>query len=225
MKKLNILVISFLLSAIALVAQNNKSFEGTIIYSISVDGNNFPKEIQMMFNGAESHTYIKGNKRRMDINMSMQNTSTIINAETKTAVTLMDLMGQKYLIRSAQEDIKKEEAAMPEIKYNYTNETKTIAGYKCKKVEVSMKVNGKDETYSIYVTEEIPYTDYKNTYKGLKGFPLEYVINQSGMEMTFSAKSVTVGNVSDSKFDIPSTGYTEFTFDEFQKEMMKYGSF
>jgi GLPGLI family protein len=121
-------------------------------------------------------------------------------------------------------DIKKEEAKNPEPTIKYLDETKTIAGYKCKKAEIVMKTkDGKEETVNVYYTEEIPTTDVKSIYKGLKGFPMEYVMNQGGIKMTFAAKTVSREPVADSKFEIPKEGYTETTMEDFQKSMQQMG--
>jgi len=205
-------------------AQKNAPFEGTITYTISFEGSGLPPEAMAMLNGAESVTYIKGDKRRTDMNMAIQSTSAIMDTKSKQIVTLMDMMGQKYLIRMNEADLKKEEANAPQTSIKYLDETKMIAGYKCKKAEVTLKgKDGKEEVVNVYYTEEIPTSDLKSAYKGLKGFPMEYTINQGGIKMSFTTKSVSKEAVADSKFEIPKEGYKETTMDEFQKEMMKMG--
>jgi len=224
MNKVKLLFASLLITSFSLISQTKNPFEGSITYSIAIEGDNMPKEILQMFSGSEAKTFIKGDKRRIEMNMAMQSTTSIIDSKKNTSITLMDFMGQKYLIRSTPEDMKKEEDAMPDYKINYTSETKEIAGYKCKKAEVTVKLqSGKDETFNVFVTDEIPYSEIKNTYKGLKGFPLEYSMSQSGLKMTFSAKKVSKDNVSDTKFDVPTDGYKEFNVEDFKKEMMKFG--
>ena len=111
------------------------------------------------------------------------------------------------------------------MKKKYTDETKEVAGYKCKKAEVTIKTKeGKEETLNVFYTEEIPTSDVKSVYKGLKGFPLEYVINQKGMKMQFTATKVSKESIADTKFEISKDGYTETTMEELQKAMMKMGS-
>jgi GLPGLI family protein len=145
-----------------------------------------------------------------------------MDAKSKEIVTLMDIMGQKYLIRMNEADIKKEDAKAADLNIKYLDETKTIAGYKCKKAEVTMKSKeGKEEVLNVFYTDEIPTSELKTAYKGLKGFPMEYIMNQSGIKMTFAAKSVSKEPVPDSKFEIPKEGYTETTMEDFQKSMQK----
>lgn len=224
MKKIIIAAFFAALSTISLNAQKNTPFEGIIKYSISFEGSGLPPEALTMLNGAESTTYIKGDKRRTDMSMAIQSTSSFMDSRTKTIVTLMDIMGQKYLIRMNESDIKKEEDKAPQVTFKYLDETKEIAGYKCKKAEAIIKTkDGKEEIVNIYYTEEIPASDMKAAYKGLKGFPMEFIMYQSGMKMSFTTKSVSKEQVTDNKFEIPKDGYKETTMEEFQKSMQQMG--
>ncbi|MCW3072132.1 MAG: hypothetical protein JWO44_2022 [Bacteroidetes bacterium] len=224
MKKIVTAAVCAVLAILNVSAQKNTPFEGIITYSISFEGSGLPQEAMAMLSGAESVTYIKGDKRRTDLNMAIQSTTAIMDTKSKQIFTLMDIMGQKYLIRMNEADVKKEEAAAPETTIKYLDETKMIAGYKCKKAEVTMKTKeGKEEVVNIYYTEEIPASEMKSAYKGLKGFPMEYTINQGGIKMSFTTKSVAREPVADSKFEIPKEGYKETTMEEFQKEMLQMG--
>ena len=100
MKK--IIAASFLiaLSAIVLSFNTVTSFEGSVTYSISFEGSGLPPEALAMFKGSEATSYIKGDKRRMDMNMPMQSTISISDAKSKTVSTYMDIMGMKYLIKN-----------------------------------------------------------------------------------------------------------------------------
>jgi GLPGLI family protein len=205
-------------------AQKNVPFEGIVKYAISFEGSGLPPQALAMLNGAESVIYIKGDKRRTDMNVAIQSTSAIMDSKTKSIITLMDIMGQKYLIRMNEADIKKEEEKAPEISWKYLDETKEIAGYKCKKAEATVKPkDGKEEVVNIFYTEEIPTSDVKEVYKGIKGFPMEFMMNQNGIKMTFTTKSVSKELVADAKFDIPKEGYKETTMDDFQKSMEQMG--
>lgn len=225
MKKILAAAILALLSITNLAAQKKTPFEGTVTYGISFEGLGLPPEALTMLNGAEAVSYIKGEKRRTDLNMAIQSTTSIIDGKNKSVVTLMDIMGQKYLIRSGADELKKEEEQQPELSIKYTDDTKDIAGYKCQKAEVTVKSkDGKEDLVNVYYTREISTSDIKVPYKGLKGFPMEYQVNQGGIKMTFTAKSVSRDPVPDSKFDIPKDGYKEVTMDDFRKQMQQMGA-
>ena len=220
MKKILLVLSISILFALEITAQNKSKFEGVVIYNISFDGAGLPPEAIAMLKGAETVTYLKADKQRVDMIMPMQSTSSIMDNKNRNIVTLMDIMGQKFLIKMNDSDIKKEQDTAPELVIKYTDETKDIAGYKCKKAEISAKDNG-EKIVNVFYTEEISSIDLKPIYKGLKGFPLEYSVNQSGMEMKFTAKSISKETVADSKFEIPKEGYRETTIEELQKTMMK----
>jgi GLPGLI family protein len=215
MKKIALLV-SFTLLCININAQTKSAFQGVITFSLSFDNSGLPPEALAMFKNSEAVTYIKGDKTRMDMNMSIQSSSFIIDNANKTIVSLMDIMGQKFLIRMNQEEVKKEQEKSPETTIKYTNETKEIAGYKCKKAEIT--VNG--SVANVYYTDEIPTTDTKVIYKGLKGFPMEYSVKQGGVEIKFVVTRVSKEDIADDKFEIPKEGYTETTIDGLQKALM-----
>lgn len=224
MKKTILTAILAVMGFVTLYAQKSTPFEGTVKYAISFEGSGLPPEALAMLNGAESVTFIKGDKRRTDLNMAIQSTSSFMDSKAKTIVTLMDIMGQKYLIRMNEADVKKEEEKAPQVTYKYLDETKEIAGYKCKKAEATVKTkDGKEEVVSVYYTEEIPTSDMKAAYKGLKGFPMEFIMYQSGMKMSFTTKSVSKEPIADSKFEIPKDGYKETTMEDLQKSLGQMG--
>ena len=220
MKKTILALSLSLLCVMNVNAQNKTNFEGVIIFSISFEGSGLPPEAAAMLKGAETVIYIKADKQRVDMTMPMQSTSTFTDNKSKNSVTLMDIMGKKYLIKMNEAEIKKEQETAPEIIINNTDETKIIAGYKCKKAEITVKSGG-EKMINVFYTEEIPTNETKPVFNGLKGVPLEYSVTQGGMEMKFTAKSITKESVSDSKFEIPKEGYIETTIEDLQKTMLK----
>ncbi len=210
--------------AFAINTNAQKNFEGIVTYAISFENSGLPPEALQMLKGAESVVYIKGDKRRVDMNTAMQSTTSVMDSKSKTVLTTMDVMGQKYLIKMNESDMKKEKETAPVTTIKYMDETKEIAGYKCKKAEVTTKTKeGKEETIIVYYTEEIPSSDVKSTFEGLKGMPLEYTISQGGVKMTFSTKTIVKEPVPDAKFELAKEGYKETTLEELQKEMMGGG--
>ncbi len=201
------LFIAFIFLSVS--AQKKTAFEGRVTYDISFEGSGLPKEALDMMKGAQMVTLIKGDFRRIDLNLPMQSTSSIIDSKAKNIVTLMDIMGQKYLLRTSTTDLKKKEGETSEPLINYVDKTKEIAGYKCKEAQITTKnKDGKEDMFTLYYTDQIPSTDIKNPYRGLKGFPMEYNV-QGGINMTFSAKTVDKESVPDYKFEIPKDGYKE----------------
>ena len=223
MKKLTLL---FLSASVIITASftGSSDFEGKIVYSIDFTGAKMPPEAKNMMAGSTATIYIKGDKTRTEMNMGMQNTISLYDGKANTSVTLMEVMGNKYKIK--QDNSKKDEKK-PDTKMNVTSETKTIAGYKCKKAEVTVTDSkGTSHLANIWFTEEI--SNHMNTsnengtqFKDIKGMPLEYEMQaQNGMSMKLTATSVNKETVADSKFTVPD-GYKETTIEEMQKDMMQ----
>lgn len=222
MKKLTLLLLSFA-SILAFSFTGTTDFEGKVNYEISITGGNMPPEALAMFAGSELTIFIKGSRSRADVNMGMQNTTTITDNKTSSSVILMNMMGNKFKIKS---DPAKKEEKTSDVSVKYLDETKVIAGYKCKKADITFKdKSGEPLTTTVYYTEEISNhmgnDNRTGQFKNLKGMPLEYEMNADrGMKMKMTAKVVSKESVPDSKFDIPAD-YKETTIEDMQKEMMK----
>jgi GLPGLI family protein len=208
-----LLSLYLLVFTIGLFAQ--KQFEGKVVYGITYE--NLPAGMEAMASmlPSEIKIYIKDNMSRTEQSMGMAGNQIVISDnKTETGTMLMDMMGQKYFVKMDNNSTKNAKSAA-EPKYNYLTETKEIAGYKCKKAEVTME--GIDESFSVFYTEDIPYGSNKQ-FKGLKGFPLEYEIAANGLNMHVSAKQIANEKVPDAFFKIPD-GYQEMSQEDLMKMM------
>jgi GLPGLI family protein len=132
----------------------------------------------------------------------------IINSTTGKTLTLMNLMGQKYATEMNPEDIKEEDK--PEIEY--TEETKEIMGYTCKKAIATDKDNNEIE---VFYTEEID-AKVSSSVDGIKGFPMQVVISQDMFTMTQTVTKIDEGRVKKIKMEVPSD-FELKTLEELQK--------
>jgi len=203
MKKLSIiLAVIGMFNVIHVQAQ--KLTDWKIVYEITFPDMEVDEQTKSMM-PTESVIYIKENFLRMEMKMMCMSTVVISNQKDKSATTLMDMMGNKYAVKMTAEEIEKEKAKMNTPKYDtkLTDETKVIAGYKCKKAIASTK-DGNDMV--IYYTNDIvaKNQNFSDQYKGVEGFPMEYQMSQNGMNMKLLAKSVSKEKVDDAKFVIPS---------------------
>jgi len=195
-----------------------KKFKGIVNYTIAYSGTIDPataaQQPKLMI------LSIYENKQKMNIPMGPVNIDIITDGDAKTSTTLLDIMGEKKYYKMSTEDINKQIAEEPEPKINYTEETKTIAGYVCKKAEYIVTKDDETSTSIIYYTEELgsDALNYGGQFNKLKGVPLEYVVTTpDGIITTFSATEVKKGKVKDTDFLIP-TDYVELTPEE--KEQM-----
>lgn len=200
-------------------APGGKTFEGVVTYDMELKSETLPAQVMTMMQGSKMTMYTNGEKSRVELDMGVSANTTIVDNKAKTAVTLLDIMGQKYMIKSSTEDQPKD---APKTEIKYVDGTKEIAGYKCKKAEMTVTdKDGNKSQFEVYYTEDLPYTGgFKNGIKGLKGFPLEYTMKAPDYDMTmhFTAKSVSKEKVSPDKFVVPE-GYKETTREELMKGM------
>jgi len=223
MKKLvnSTLVILVLLVAFSYHANAQKKFKGiityTIAYSGTIDAATAAQQPKLMT------LSIYENLQKMNLPIGPVNIDIITNGDTKTQVTLLDIMGEKKYYKMTKEelDAKIKEKPAPEIKYS--DETKTISGYVCKKAEYTEKdEDGKVTSAVIYYTEELggEELNYGGQFNKLKGVPLEYAVTTpDGTISTWTATEVKKGKVKDTDFLIPSD-YVELTAEE-KAQMIK----
>jgi GLPGLI family protein len=216
MKKLinSTLVILVLLIACSYSTSAQKKFKGvinyTITYSGTIDAATAAQQPKVMI------LSIYENLQKMNIPLGPVNIDIITNGDSKTQITLLDIMGEKKYYKMTTEEIEAKIAEKPAAEIKYLDDTKTIAGYVCKKAEYTEKNDdGTSSTTTVYYTEELggDALNYGGQFNKLKGVPLEYVITASGIITTFSATEVKKGKVKDTDFLIPSD-YVELTPEE-----------
>tara|TARA_B110000046_G_scaffold34410_1_gene37249 strand:+ start:17674 stop:18309 length:636 start_codon:yes stop_codon:yes gene_type:complete len=201
-----ILTVAFLVSSISMFAQD---FEGTITYQMVYE--NLSPQIKPMAGmlPKSSTVNVKGELSKTTTPNAMGGEiNVIINSATGETLTLMDLVGQKYATKMTPENIKDEDK--PEIEY--TEETKEILGYMCKK---AIAIDKKGNEIEVYYTEEID-VKVSSSVDGIKGFPMQVIINQNMFTMTQTVTDIKKGKVKKIKMDVPSD-FTLKTIEELQK--------
>jgi len=215
MKK--ILLSVFALASILVQAQIK---EGSVTYSVNFEG--MPPEQAGMMKGTEMKMYFKNGKTRSEFTNAFFNTTTV--SDEKKSTTLMEQMGQKNYYVLSKEEIEKENKKTPDPKITYVEEKKTIAGYECKKAVVETK-SEKGETHKV----DVWYCDKlqgpsgsqggmaASQFKGLKGAPLEFSMQQGPMKMQMVATNVSTAGIPDAKFSVSTEGYTEIKYADLKK--------
>jgi|AntRauTorckE6833_2_1112554.scaffolds.fasta_scaffold12525_1 hypothetical protein len=210
-----------LMMAIALVfsscsvfqgGSKQKSFTGKVKYKIEYPNSNIPAQAQGQLPD-NSTLYIKGKKSKTEMISPMMTRNTIKDAEAMNAVTLLEVMGQKYAIEQTKEEIMEERASKDTPELEFTDNTKTIAGYEAKEVIVTPE--GK-EPYSIYYTPKIggkAMNFDSHIFKNIDGLPLEFRIENEQFEMKMTATEITEEKVSSDAFDVPDD-YKKVTMEE-----------
>jgi len=197
----------------------SKDFKGVITYKISYPGLDIDPGMMAMMPKMATLT-IKGDMSKFEINMGQMGSQVqIIDGNAKTVTTLMDMMGQKFYYVETEDEISAEVDDTDEISIDIRDETKEIAGYKCKKALISVNDEGDEMIFTIFFTEEIGSSSLNidNPYfKEIPGAMLEFEIDAGQGRMKMEATSVSKKTVSDSEFSIPE-GFQKKTSGEIKQ--------
>jgi GLPGLI family protein len=157
--------------------------------------------------------FLKGNLSRSEVNSSMFSSVTIYDSKTGTGVLLKEVNGQKLLIRLNEENWNQKNKRYANLNFIKTKETKTIAGYFCVQAKAST-ADGLEIT--VYYTRDlVPENKYYDPpFRNLDGLPLEYELNKGNLHIRYNLATVNLNPVPASKFDIPTSGYRELTYEE-----------
>jgi GLPGLI family protein len=209
------LLLSFLLLTVIKVATAQSS--GQIAYKMDFSSDNPDMAMATtMMEGSTMDLFFIPGKSKLDVKMgALMDMTTVTDSKSDKTLMLMSMMGSKIAVESKLTKTDKE--AKPDIKAKITTETKEIIGFKCTKATIQTE-DGKELT--IWYTTELNASlagldQFANL--GVKGLPLEFSTEQSGMTVTFTATKF------DKKVDekifslvIPE-GYTLMSEEELEK--------
>ena len=222
MKKICVAItaIAILFNGLHASAQE-KLKEGKITFEITINNAEEMNDQMLAMMPKEMVVYFKEGKSRSEMDMMGGKVISLTDNKTGETISCMDMMGKKQAIKTTKEDGEKEKAKRGEYEVKITDETRDIAGYKCKKAIITYKDKPEKEgTVEVWFTDELEATNSaKYSWKGIDGYMMEYSFDQKGMAMKFTCTEVKKQDVSDDMFKMPE-GYTVMT----QEEMMKqYG--
>lgn len=207
MKYINRFLFLFLIPGF--ISAQKQVGELTLIYNSAIShGDDASKKIN-----STTAYYLKGNLSRSEINSNQFSAVTIYDSKAGSGVILKEVNGQKLLIRVNQENWYQKNIRFANLKFTKTGETKTIAGYLCNQATAST-----DDGYHVlvfYTRDIIPINKvYDPPFKNLDGLPLEYEFSKGDTHIRYTLSSINLNPVPASKFDIPTSGYRELTYEE-----------
>jgi hypothetical protein len=126
---------------------------------------------------------------------------------TKDKVALMDMMGQKIALKQTKAELEKENENQPKGVVTLTEETKEIAGYKCKKALVTSEEDGVKTNYEVWFTDELGGKDanFDNPlYKDINGVLMEFAMKTPQASMKFVVTNVEKKSIPSKDFEIPA---------------------
>lgn len=179
--------------------------EGIIEYdATAVDPNNPMADL------APSKMLVKFKNHRslaeMSAGMGLLTMSFVSDYDQKTITQLVKLLNKKYVSVANESQIDKELITnSPKLKFQKTNETKIIAGYKCKKIIASYE-NNEQPPFDVYYTDdiELEHSNWGNEFKEIDGVLMEYQLKRYNLELRFTAKRIQKAVIEDSEFETPS---------------------
>jgi hypothetical protein len=178
--------------------------QGIVEYSVtyisnksSIPTNLLPKKATLKFKGNKSITSIEGF-------MGMFCFSNICDFKKYTNTMILKVMDNKYYYPGSKYEPPFFFDALTEINLEFKNETKTIAGFFCKKAIVSYKNNSR-APFEIYYTNQlkIKNPNKSNPFDQVDGLLVEFNIVLNNIEMHLIANKYKNENISDELFKIP----------------------
>ena len=200
------------LGATNLLAQKVLS-EGTIQYDISVQTGSSEAKMADVFDGATGLVFIKGNQSRTELKSAIGNSVTIYDSKAGTGVVMREFGAQKLLIRMNAKNWTDKNKKYEGMTFTKTGETKKIAGYNCEQATAKL---ADGNTFTVYYTTELVLENrnYDAQFKNLPGVPLEYESIMGNLRVKYTASKISFDPVPVQRFEIPSSGYREMTYEE-----------
>ena len=181
----------------------------TLVYNSSIINT---QDSSKKINSTTSY-FLKGNLSRSEVASNLFSSVTIYDSKSGSGVLLKEVNGQKLLIRMNEENWNQKNRRYANLIFTKTNETKSIAGYFCNQAKAST-ADGFDITV-FYTRDLVPENKlYDPPFKNLEGLPLEYEFTKGNLHIKYSLVSINLNPVPASKFDIPTSGYRELTYEE-----------
>ena len=202
------------------IAFSSSKSEGVITYKLEyLDDNDIitllPTEMTIAFKHNNMHQKVVGWSNIFSL-------EGIRNVKDKTSSAFFKVLGKRFVFT---------EHELKQVVFGYdpydgmklvpTNETKEIAGYKCKKVKVTFPEKN-FEDFDIYYTNEIKIDkpNWNNPFYQIDGVLMEYQIVMFGIRTKIVADSVAFIKVDDSEFEVP-VDYKEVTKEAMEEEINK----
>ena len=178
--------------------EKHKTSSGRIDYKITYLNtgldkkkmNILPTRMKLIFNEKQAANYIEGF-------MGMYKLNAVTNFHTRKCSTILKVFDKHYIFKGGRDEQMCCFDTMEDMKIEETNETKIIAGFKCRKSIIHLRDT--NETFDIYYTEEIglKHPNSTNPYKDVKGVLMEFELNLISLKMRFVAEKYQALNEND----------------------------
>lgn len=205
-------VVLALIGSLSLWAQK-KFTEGTITYDIVINTGSEKTQAADFLDGATSAVYLKGPKSRTEIISSLGTQTTIIDGPKNNIAVLKEYGDQKYLIYMTPAEYRQANARAGNVTFTYSNEEKTILGYKCKKATGTLQSGA---SFTVWYTPDLvpENKDYQFANRSLPGLAMEFESAMGKMIVTYTVSKISFDPVPAARFDLPKSGFRVMTYKE-----------
>ncbi|GAA4313072.1 hypothetical protein [Compostibacter hankyongensis] len=224
MQKIGVLLVFsvLLFPALPVRAQHMLS-EGKIVYKVEVElPADAPANAAGMFRGSHFDIAFKPYRTRTDMYLGQRyHYTTIHDTRDSSAVSLIEILQNKYLLRLSSGDVDTLQARYNGVTFRDVSGSRKIAGYICRKAIGQLKDGS---IFTVYYTPALSAAQdgFNGQFNGLQGFPLEYEkTTHRGLKMVFTATAVETEPLPASWFDIPDSGYRELSPQEWRSMRQK----
>lgn len=207
MKYLILSAAGLLLVITAATAQQRVVAECTVSFSITVEDSVQDNDVAESLRSSTKTVYIKANNSRADLVSPAFRQSLIYDKGTASAVILREFGNNKLMTKLDKAKWMAANAMYEGMTIAYSNETKTILGYECRKAVLQLKDGTAYTLY--YATNIVPSVkEFQYQFKDIPGFVLEYESTESSKKrIKYTATKMNTSPVPVSKFEIPTSGY------------------
>ncbi len=138
----------------------------------------------------------------------------IYNNDEQITTAFLKIMADKYIYQGNSAFGYNE---YPDMKIEFTDETKEIAGFKCKKVNIIIP-DSEIENFSVYYTDKINLENANlfNPFKEIPGVLLEFQYEMFDITTSLTATRVEQIEITDETFDLP-VGFKNVSKEEMEE--------
>jgi len=186
--------------------------EGTISYSAKFNDTDTLTQMDSMYIGKSVFSYKNGKSRYDFISIRKDTIIIMYNEKSHKYAVLVNREGQRTAFVNPHLNLDSMDHKRARHKFEYSDETKIIGNFKCKKAEVLNK-NEKTKRY-VYYTQEInaPLVSHLElSYFDLKGYPMEFSQLVNDKELVTTVTKVSFKYVDENIFTIPDDYKIEYT--------------
>jgi len=207
-----ILFISFLLMSASAKSQHSLD-DGTLLYNISIHSS---IQESKTIPGATLTLYVSKTKSSSVMNSALGTESAVYDNVLGKGFILKEYSGQKLMITINHKDWQQKNQWNNNLNFNYTNETKIINGFTCKKATA---ITQSGNPFTVYYAPDIKITNtmYNNAFPGLPGLPVQFDLQSGNLIFQYQLTSINYGVVPANIFEAPKSGYRVMSYEENQQ--------